>query len=307
MRISDGILRVAAIGLGALSLGIGLTSTAVAFDGSRTPEGAPIAGPSRGLTPPAAIPDVSTSPSLGARRPAPMSVPPTPFEAFRSGTQALRAGNTDEAVTSLQYAAEQGIAAAQWKLGRMYAEGEGVSRNNLRAFEYFQRIANTHADDNPNTPQARFVANAFVSLGHYYLEGIPNSSVRADAARAQQMYAYAASYFGDAEAQFHLGRLLLAGQGGTKDPRQAARWLRLAANKGHSPAQALLGSLLFNGSEAIARQAALGLMWLTLAKDGASDQAWIAEKYATAFKSASEDERAMALMYLESWMKTRRE
>lgn len=310
MRISDGILRVAVIGFGAISLGIGLTSKAMAFDGSRTPEGAPIAGPgvSRSLNATAPLPDASLNAPMGARRPAPMNVPPTPFEAFRSGTQALRAGNTDQAVTSLQYAAEQGVAAAQWKLGRMYAEGDGVGRNNLRAFEYFQRIANTHADDNPNTPQARFVANAFVSLGHYYLEGIPNSSVRADASRAQQMYAYAASYFGDADAQFHLGRLLLAGQGGTKDPRQAARWLRLAANKGHSPAQALLGSLLFTGGDAIARQAALGLMWLTLAKDGAaSDQAWIAEKYASAFKSASEDERAMALMYLESFMKTRRE
>jgi hypothetical protein len=307
MRISDGILRVAVIGFGALSLGIGLTSTAMAFDGSRTPEGAPIAGPSRSLNAAAPMPDASVKAPPSAHRIAPMGAPPTPFEAFRSGTQALRAGNTDQAVTSLQYAAEQGVAAAQWKLGRMYAEGDGVGRNNLRAFEYFQRIANTHADDNPNTPQARFVANAFVSLGHYYLEGIPNSSVRADASRAQQMYAYAASYFGDAEAQFHLGRLLLAGQGGAKDPRQAARWLRLAANKGHSPAQALLGSLLFNGGDAIARQAALGLMWLTLAKDGASDQAWIAEKYASAFKSASEDERAMALMYLESFMKTRRE
>jgi TPR repeat protein len=304
MRISDGILRVAAIGFG-----VGLASTAMAFDGSRTPEGAPIAGSgvSRSLGA-APLPEVQMGAPIVGRRAAPLPARQTPFEAFRSGTQALRAGNTDQAVTSLQYAAEQGVAAAQWKLGRMYAEGEGVDRNNLRAFEYFQRIANTHADDNPNTPQARFVANAFVSLGHYYLEGIPNSPVRADALRAQQMYAYAASYFGDADAQFHLGRLLLAGQGGAKDPRQAARWLRLAANKGHSPAQAMLGSLLFNGSEAVARQAALGLMWLTLAKDGAaSDQAWIAEKYASAFKSASEDERAMALMYLESFMKTRRE
>jgi TPR repeat protein len=289
-----------------MSLGIGLTSTAMAFDGSRTPEGAAIAGPTRSLSAVAPMPEASLN--APAHRVAPMGAPPTPFEAFRSGTQALRAGNTDQAVTSLQYAAEQGVAAAQWKLGRMYAEGDGVSRNNLRAFEYFQRIANTHADDNPNTPQARFVANAFVSLGHYYLEGIANSSVRADVSRARQMYEYAASYFGDADAQFHLGRLLLAGQGGSKDPRQAARWLRLAANKGHSPAQALLGSLLFSGGESISRQAALGLMWLTLAKDGAaSDQAWIAEKYATAFKSASEDERAMALMYLESFMKTRRE
>src|SRR4051794_25165729 len=42
------------------------------------------------------------------------------LEAFRSGTQALKVGETDKAVTSLQYAAENGYPLAQWKLGRMY-------------------------------------------------------------------------------------------------------------------------------------------------------------------------------------------
>src|SRR6187402_3087293 len=141
----------------------------------------------------------------------------TPMEAFRYGAQALKVGETAKAVVSLEYAAEQGHAMAQWKLGKMYAEGEGVIRNDLRAFEYFRRIANTHADDAPGTPQARFVANAFVALGHYYLEGIPKTEVKADPDRARQMYSYAASYFGDPEAQYHLGRLYLEGIGTVKD------------------------------------------------------------------------------------------
>ena len=61
----------------------------------------------------------------------------TPMEAFRYGTQALKTGETDKAVVSLEYAAQNGHAMAQWKLGKMYAEGEGVIRNDLRAFEYF--------------------------------------------------------------------------------------------------------------------------------------------------------------------------
>src|SRR5665647_611819 len=72
----------------------------------------------------------------------------SPVQAFRSGTQALKTGETDKAITSLQYAAENGHALAQWKLGRMYAEGDGVAQNNLKAFEYFRRIADSHADDN---------------------------------------------------------------------------------------------------------------------------------------------------------------
>ena len=96
----------------------------------------------------------------------------TPIEAFRSGAASLKAGENDKALSSLQYAADHGYALAQWKLGRMYAAGDGVPRNELRAFQFFSRIANTHAEDAPHLPQARFVANAFVQLGHYYLDGI---------------------------------------------------------------------------------------------------------------------------------------
>jgi len=234
----------------------------------------------------------------------------TPMEAFRYGTQALKTGETAKAVVSLEYAAQNGHAMAQWKLGRMYAEGEGVIRNDLRAFEYFRRIADGHADDSPGTPQARFVANAFVALGHYYLEGIPKTEVKRDPERARQMFSYAASYFGDPEAQYYLGRLYMDGVGAPKDPKQAVRWLGLSAHKGQNQAQALLGAMLFSG-EAVPRQAARGLMWLTLAKDNkdlsAADQAWITRLYDSAIAQATDDERALALVMLQRWIEPRRE
>jgi TPR repeat protein len=232
---------------------------------------------------------------------------PTPFEAYQSGARALRAGETAKGVHALEYAAEQGHAAAQWKLGRMYAEGDGVKRNELRAFEYFSRVANAHAADDPESPQSRFVANAFVALGHYYLEGIPNSAVKANPGRAREMFAYAASYFGDPDAQYNLARMYLDGNAMPRDPRQAARWLDLAAKKGQHHAQALLGHMLFKGGD-VPRQAARGLMWLTLARDSAaSGDTWIHELYDSAFKQASDDERQVALLFLERWMKGRRE
>jgi TPR repeat protein len=231
----------------------------------------------------------------------------TPVEAFRNGANALKLGEKAKAITSLQYAAEQGHALAQWKLGRMYAEGDGVPRNDLRAFEYFRRIADSHAEDAPDLPQARFVANAFVQLGHYYLDGIPNSAVKADPARAREMYSYAASYFGDADAQYSLGKLLLKGRGGAQEPRQAVRWLWLAANKGQCQAQALLGSILFKG-EITPRQAARGLMWLTLARENcATVDAWIKDAQEAANRQANNDERSMALLYLERYIKGQRD
>ena len=120
-----------------------------------------------------------------------------------------RNGDKAKALTALEYAAEQGQPVAQWKLGRMYAEGDGVPHDDLRAFNYFSQIANTHPDEVPGTPQARFVANAFVALGHYYLDGIPNTKIKPDPDRAREMFDYAASYFGDADAQYDLGRLYL--------------------------------------------------------------------------------------------------
>jgi hypothetical protein len=229
------------------------------------------------------------------------------FQAFQSGTRALRAGDTQAGLNALEYAAANGQTMAAWKLGRMYADGEGVKQDNLRAFEYFRGIADGHADEVPGTPQARFVANSFVALGSYYLDGIPNSEIKPDADRAREMFAYAATYFGDSDAQYHLGRMYLDGRGGSREPKQAARWLSLAANKGQYQAQAVFGAMLFKG-QYVPRQGALGLMWLTLARDAAMPrEMWISDLYTAAMKQATEEERAAALAFLERYLKGRRD
>ncbi|MEP9353356.1 tetratricopeptide repeat protein [Xanthobacter sp. KR7-65] len=227
-------------------------------------------------------------------------------EAFRTGAQALRAGQTAKGIDALGYAAAQGHAIAQWKLGRIYADGDGVKRDDAKAFDYFQKIANTHAEDYPGTAQSRFVANAFVALGSYYLVGIPSAGVKRDPSRARDMFSYAASYFGDADGQYQLGKLYLDGVGGPRDARNAGRWLTLAAQKGQFEAQAVLGQLLFRGDEGVPRQPARGLMWLTLARDAAvrpSDK-WVVTLQEQAFAEATPDDREKALTYLESWLKT---
>lgn len=210
-------------------------------------------------------------------------------------------------LTALRYAAEGGHPVAQWKLGRMYAKGDGVAQDDLRAYDYFSKIANAHAEDSPSAPQAAIVANAFVALGRYYVSGIPNSRVKADPDRAREMFSYAASYFGNAEAQYNLARMYLDGVGMPPDSKYGIRWLGLAARKGQHQAQALLGQMLFNG-KGLQRQAARGLMWLTLAQDSAGpDETWIRDSYKTAMAKASDDDRAMALQMLERWVQGRRD
>jgi exopolysaccharide production negative regulator len=310
MRTSDVIL-----GIGLLGLAFGL-SPAVSFDGTRTPEGTPVAVPLPGAgtpnlapsssalggaTPLAAVPVAPLTVPPSSR---PLAVPPTPQDSFRSGTQLLRQGKIDQAVMELEYAAEQGVPGAIWKLGRMYADGDGVKLNKARAYEYFRRLTTMHAADSAGTPNARFLANAFVTLGLYYQEGIPGT-LKADSNHAREMFQFAASYFADPEAQYHLARLYLAGKGAPKDAMTAARWLQLSAEKGDHRAQAVLGGMLFKGDQ-VSRQAARGLAWLIIAKDGAgADETWITDMYSSAITQANDNERAMARKYLEDWLKKR--
>src|SRR5258708_13812975 len=112
----------------------------------------------------------------------------------------------------LEDAARDGDVGAVWKLGRMYADGDGVEQSDQRAFEYFRALADSHAEETPGTTPAVFVAKAFVKIGSYYLTGIP-SSINPHPPRAHQMFSYAGSYFGDPDAQYRLGRTYLDGQG----------------------------------------------------------------------------------------------
>jgi uncharacterized protein len=91
------------------------------------------------------------------------------------------------------------------------------------------------------------VSSAFVALGIYDLNGIANSKVRPDPQRALRMFQFAATTFGDANAQYNLAQMHLEGAGVGKDGREAIRWLFLAADKGHLQAEALLGQTLFSG------------------------------------------------------------
>src|SRR5437764_8791113 len=94
----------------------------------------------------------------------------------------------DTSLTSLQYAAEGGHPVAQWKLGRMYADGDGVAQDDLRAFEYFSRSANAHAEDSPSASQATIVSNACVALGRCYCNRIPTSNFESDPAPARDRF-----------------------------------------------------------------------------------------------------------------------
>lgn len=223
-------------------------------------------------------------------------------EALQAGVHDLLAGDPQSSVEALTYAAEGGQPLAQWKLGRMYARGEGVPRDDIKAYSYFERLVESYNEDDPDRPDIAAISNAFVSVGVYCLNGIPNSEIKPDPERALEMFQYAATSFGDPDAQYNLARMYMDGAAGlAPNNMRAARWLALAAEKGHHPAQALLGHLLFLG-EGVPRQRARGLMWLSVAKNGAQGQKdeWIRELQAKDYAAANDDDREVAGAYLSA-------
>jgi uncharacterized protein len=239
----------------------------------------------------------NTAPAIGQGAPEEAMYSTSLREWFR----ARQIGDVNAARKVLEEAARGGDVGAAWKLGRMYADGDGVEQSDRRAFEYFRTLANSHAEETPGTTPAVFVAKAFVEIGRYYLAGIANY-IEPDAARAHQIFSYAASYFGDPDAQYRLGRTYLDGRGAAKSPKQAARWLSKAASKGQYQAQAVFGAMLFRG-EYVSRDAARGLMYLMLGSDAASsEETWMTDLYAAALKQATADERTRALDVLKRWI-----
>lgn len=244
--------------------------------------------------------------AAAASKPLPMFK--NPRAALRAGLESYHAGDAATSIPALRYAAEGGEPLAQWKLGRMYADGDGVARDDAKAYDYFSRIVEHFADDEPDPQEQSLAASAFVAVGLYLLDGSPSAKIKKDPDRAFELFRYAATYFGAADAQYHLARMYLDGVGVKKNMRQSVAWLELAARKGHPQAQALLGRLIFSGEAGGEPQRARGLMYLTLARDaaaGVESEQWIADLYADALKTASEADRKAAVAMLEGYLRAR--
>jgi uncharacterized protein len=223
-------------------------------------------------------------------------------EALRAGEEDLRVGKVEAAVAALTYAAEHGELIARWKLGQMYARGDGVPHDDSEAYHYFNEVVEDYDEDQPLQQSVTAISDAFVAIGVYCLNGIPNSNVKPDPRRAHELFQYAATTFGDPNAEYNLAHMYMIGAGGlAKDTVAAVRWLAIAAKKGHPPSQALLGHMLFAGNGGLA-QRARGLMWLELAKDGAPTlkEQWIRELYQRDFLDASDTERIAAVGLLDA-------
>ncbi|WP_296738622.1 tetratricopeptide repeat protein [Mesorhizobium sp.] len=215
----------------------------------------------------------------------------SPWAVFQFGFSAYKNGHKEQAVEAYKYAAENGQIGATWKLARMYAEGDGVARDDYAAFKFFSEIVDQ--DVEPGSPEESYVSDALVALGDYLRKGIPGSPVTENDVAAQEYYMRAAANYRNPNAQFEIGQMFLKGEGGVKaSVKQAGRWLQLAAEKGHAGAQATLGNLLFQSGKIVR---GLAMMTAALQRAPAADQPWIRTMQEEAFAAAGEADRRTAI------------
>jgi TPR repeat protein len=175
----------------------------------------------------------------------------------------------------------------------MYENGEGVEKDKVRAFGYFNKIAVEHADAAPKGVDAEIVAQSFVKVGEYYRDGLPEAGLKPDQTEYERRVQHAATYFGNADAQYMLGEMYTDDKALGDIPKLSYRWLTLAARKGQAQAQARLGTMVFNG-DGVAANPEEGLMWLTVASRrvaGTSDENWVNELLQNAMSVASPEQR----------------
>ncbi len=214
----------------------------------------------------------------------------SPFALFKFGFKAYKKGKKEDAVEAYRYAAEKGHAGAQWKLARMYEEGDGVAEDDYQAFQIYEKIVRQGID--PVSPDGSYVSSALVALARYVRNGIKGTPVTADPIAARDLYAQAAWSFRDPDAQYELGQMFLSGDGGDTDVKQAFNLFRLSSEKGHAGGMAMFGDLLFQNGKTVR-----GLASLTAAlqRSGPKDRGWISAMQEQAFALAGEADRRTAM------------
>ena len=114
--------------------------------------------------------------------------------------------------------AEQGHAKAQYFLGLMHANGQGVTRDYKEAVRWYRMAAK----------QGNRAAQFWLGSVYHHGQGVAKNDK--EAVRWWRM----AGDKGHARAQYFLGLMYQNGQGVTQDDAEAVRWFRLAAKQGNA-------------------------------------------------------------------------
>jgi TPR repeat protein len=145
---------------------------------------------------------------------------PAAAQDFGKGLEAYQRGDYAAALREWRPLAGQGDAAAQYKLGALYDDGQGVPQDHAEAMRWYRKAAK------------QGYAIVAYTIGDY--QG------------AARLYRELAEQ-GDVEAQDRLGSMYNRGMGVPEDYAEAAKWYRKAAEQGYASAQYNLGNMYLSG------------------------------------------------------------
>lgn len=171
-----------------------------------------------------------------------------PDTKYQEALAAYNKGDYQTAFQLMQPLAEQGLADAQFKLGKMYVDELGVTRNIAEGIKWLTKAA----EQGDAKSQAK--------LGIMYAEG---DGVRQDFAVASAWYSKAAEN-GNPIAQNNLATMYQDGQGVSQNTELALMWYRKAADQGYVAAQTNLG-LIYRIGKLVTQDNAEAAKWLSMA------------------------------------------
>ncbi len=167
-------------------------------------------------------------------KPAAVMAPPVNQDVaviIKKAKQLVKQGQVEKALSLYLQLAKQGNADAQFNAGLIYANGQGIAKDDEQAVAWFGKAAKQGHKE------------AQTKLGFMYATGkgvVQNYNLAV-------YWCYKAAEQGDVTAQYNLGMMYLKGQGVVKDNSLAVSWLSKAAAQGGARAQYSLGDMYANG------------------------------------------------------------
>ncbi len=198
---------------------------------------------------------------------------PTPITGNETLEDAFKLDSQQDYTTSFQiyrHLARQGEVIAQFNLGVMYANGQGIAQNDKHAVYCYQKAAE------------QGYAKAQNNFGWMYGKG---RGLEQNYKQAVFWYRKAADQ-GNAIAQSNLGVMYQNGSGVATDDEQAVFWYRKAAEQDYANAQNNLGWMYQNG-RGIEQNDEQAVFWyLKAAEQGSADAQKILTKRGINWKCA---------------------
>jgi uncharacterized protein len=223
---------------------------------------------------------------------------------YDQGLGAYRSGFYEIAIPALEHVVGRNDPQyrffAEFYLARIFGDNAGSQTDHAKAYMLFQRIADEHADIDPDDmKRAPFVAKALTAVALYVRDGLPEIALKPDLQRAVEYLRHAATFFNEPDAQYELSKLLIQEEA---ERKTGLHFLQKLSQEGHPAAQATLADLLARGRYLpIDHARALGLIKMAVDNAAAPDRLWIEDVYQRIYCGSTTDVREKSKGLVANW------